>query len=317
VAAAVAAGAAAVAAGAAALAAGAAPAPGATTPGRGAAPAADVVQRTPLATTPPPSAAETFAAELARHRAERPRAIPVTYRPLATAIVGARPVHVSTGTASRRALAKVGKVAATTGTTIHLASPAASAEVIAHELTHVAHPSPVARFFDDDDHSPEERRAEQVAAIMRSAPILPRTTAAAAAGTGVQRPRPRPSVAPASDVVRRTTATRSPATSATAVGGAATISAASLADQITRGGPPSVQRRIGGHREGRAAAPQTPPQQTGGTQPAPAQPTSNDPSTTVAGGADIGTQFEQILELLEARILRELERRGGRFRGGF
>ena len=93
--------------------------------------------------------------------------------------------------------------------------------------------------------------------------------------------------------------------------------AASLADQITRGGPPSVQRRIGAHREGHAAAPQMPPQQTGGTQPAPAQPTSNDPTTTAAGGADISTQFEQILELLEARILRELERRGGRFRGGF
>ena len=51
----------------------------------------------------------------------------------------------------------------------------------------------------------------------------------------------------------------------------------------------------------------------------PAQPTAaNVPSTTARpGGADIGTQFEQILELLEARILRELERRGGRFRGGF
>ena len=152
-----------------------------------------------------PSPAETFAAELARHRTERPRAIPVTYRPLATAIVGDRPVHVSTGTASRRALAKVGKVAATTGDTIHLASPPTSAEVIAHELTHVAHPSPVARFFDDDDHSPEERRAEQVAAIMRRAPILPRTTAAAAAaGPGAPRRRARPTVAPASDVVRRT-----------------------------------------------------------------------------------------------------------------
>ena len=63
---------------------------------------------------------------------------------------------------------------------------------------------------------------------------------------------------------------------------------------------------------------QVPPQQTGGTQPVPAQPmAANVPSTSAAGGADIGTQFEQILELLEDRILRELERRGGRFRGGF
>jgi len=32
---------------------------------------------------------------------------------------------------------------------------------------------------------------------------------------------------------------------------------------------------------------------------------------------DLSTQFDRILELLEDRILRELERRGGRFRGGF
>ena len=55
-----------------------------------AATASPVVQREVRPATPAPSPAETFAAELARHRTERPRAIPMTYRPLATAIVGDR-----------------------------------------------------------------------------------------------------------------------------------------------------------------------------------------------------------------------------------
>ena len=123
---------------------------------------------------PTPTPAEVFVAELQRHRAERPRPLPRHYQPLATAIVGDRPVRVASGEGSRRALSKVGKAAATTGDVIHLSTPRPTAEVIAHELTHVAHPSPVPRFFDDDDHSPEERRAEQVAAVMRRAPIAPR-----------------------------------------------------------------------------------------------------------------------------------------------
>ena len=127
----------------------------------------------------PGTPAAEFAAELARHRTERRRPIPLAYRPMATAIVGERPVHVASGTASRRALRRVGKQAATTGDTIHLATERPSPEVIAHELTHVAHPSPVPRFFDDDDRGPEERQAEQVATIMRRSPILPRTSAAA------------------------------------------------------------------------------------------------------------------------------------------
>ncbi len=255
------------------------------------------------------SLAATFAAELALHRVERPRPIPMTFRPLATAIVGDRPVHVATGTASRRALAAVGKRAATTGDTIHLATTAPTAEVMAHELTHIAHPSPVARFFDDDDHSPEERRAEQVASIMRRSPVVPRVSAAAGA------------------TVQRTSSRSSGAAAA-----AGTVSAAALAGQLTgtgsgaratspRGGD-VIQRVIGGHRRQTAppqmtAAPQVgldAPQNAPFSQPAA---TIDDPHSTAALIPDLSTQFDRILELLEDRILRELERRGGRFRGGF
>jgi Domain of unknown function (DUF4157) len=248
------------------------------------------------------SLAATFTTELARHGVERPRPIPVTFRPLATAIVGDRPVHVSTGTASRRALAAVGKRAATTGDTIHLATPAPTTEVIAHELTHVAHPSPTPRFFDDDVRDPEERRAEQVAAIMRRTPVLPRTTAA-------------------TDTIRR-----SPASTA------GTVSAADLAARLTgaAAGAGVIQRVIGGHRARTqpatfVAQPPviTQPDVAQATQ-SPAQPGASSGSQAedasqfgAAAAPDLTTQFDRILELLEDRILRELERRGGRFRGGF
>ncbi len=224
----------------------------------------------------------------------------MTFRPLATAIVGDRPVHVSSGTASRKALAKVGKRAATTGETIHLVTPRPSPEVVAHELTHVAHPSPVPRFFDDDVRGPEERKAEQVAAIMRRAPIL----------LG-------PAAATATTIRRRTdqTTTASPGT----------VTAADLAAQLTAAATGNViqRRQIGGHRRRGQTAP---PELTAApalTVDTPSTPPMAQPAVTTdqEPGAfplpDLSTQFDRILELLEERILRELERRGGRFRGGF
>ena len=244
------------------------------------------------------AAAAVFTAELGRHRPERPRPIPLSYRPMATAIVGERPVRVSTGPASRRALARVGKRAATTGDTIHLATPRPAPEVIAHELTHVAHPSPVPRFFDDDDRGPEERQAEQVAAIMRRAPILPRSAAAATAAT---------------TAAAGTTATRSAPSTASG-----TISADALAASITGSGGTRVQRVIGGHRQGRAATTPTAPalataHPDHSHSPDGAAPAGRWPAPAI----DVAGQFERILELLEDRIITELERRGGRFRGGF
>jgi hypothetical protein len=233
--------------------------------------------------------ADVFAAELHRHRTERPRPLPVHLRPLATAIVGDRPVNLATGPASRRALAKVGKVAATTGSTIHVNTARPSTEVIAHELTHVAHPSPVARFFDDDDRSPEERQAEQVAAVMRRAPV-----------------------------VRNTPVLQRAARSASA---SSTVSAEALASSVTGGGVVQRKQTIGGHRARATATPttpsQTPTQVTQAPTVAQTTETSTTPATAPSIAPSMDAQFERILELLEDRILAELERRGGRLRGGF
>ncbi len=100
------------------------------------------------------------------------------------------------------------------------------------------------------------------------------------------------------------------------------MSAAALADQITGGTSGSAQRVIGGHRaRAQGAAP------SGGSSTdvrvAPTNDAQPDPgrnpaeTAAVAAAPNLSDQFEHILELLESRILRELERRGGRFRGGF
>jgi hypothetical protein len=295
----------------------------------------------PWPTRAPVDPGARFLGELDRHRAEQPRPLPPRLQPLATAIIGERPVRVSTGERSRQALAVVGKVAATTGDVIHLDRPvtAVSAEVLAHELTHVAHPSPQPRFFADDRDSAEERRAEHVAAVMRHAPILPRT--AAAADTVARTTSVAPAMARLSN--NNSSSSNNSSNSSNAASGA--ISATALAARITgntsstsngviqrwKDGNRPRSASLGSHRlaasdrpsqlamqpssQPQAAPPVPEPQpdappsyETYAQESSPVEPSS---STTALAN------FDQILEMLEERIIGELERRGGRFRGGF
>ncbi len=129
----------------------------------------------PVDTRPAERLADQFMTELSQTIRRTPAPLPMPFRPMSDAITGGRRVMLSTDPASRRALRSVGKIAATTGDTIHLDHAAIPRrrldEVVAHELTHVAHPSPTPRFFDDIDDSPEERRAEKVASIMARSPL--------------------------------------------------------------------------------------------------------------------------------------------------
>ncbi len=267
---------------------------------------------------------ERFLTELGHHRAQRTQPLPAQFQPLATTIVGDRPVRVASDERSRLALRSVDKVAATTGDTIHLDRPvtAVSAEVLAHELTHVAHPSAAPRFYADDRHSAEERRAEQVAAVMRRSPILPRTTAAAETMRTT-------TVAPALARVGSGTAATIPTNAAHA-----TVSATALAAQITGNTSGGVVQRwtkgsgprslsLGSHRAAASIAPSQPAVAPPVPAPEPEQPpgyeTSAQESSPVEQRSNTTAlaNFDQILELLEERIIGELERRGGRFRGGF
>ena len=264
-----------------------------------------------------------FLGELARSPRATPRPLPTRLQPLATAIAGDRPVRLSTDTASRAALASVGKVAATTGDVVHLQrmpTTAADHAVFAHELVHAAHPSPQPRFFDDDRPSAEERQAEQVAQIIRRAPVLPRASAAA-------EPRlQRMPVAPMSLAPRPA----SPATPSIGPTEPGTVSAAALAARLTgaasgggsgggvsiqRTPAPSIQREVSTSATIRRALGDYGP--SGG-------------SVGSSGSSDAASDFpydlsaserrrfvQWLVENLGDRMLEELERRGGRFRGEF
>jgi hypothetical protein len=229
-------------------------------------------------------------------------------------------VRVSTDTASRAALTSVGKVAATAGDVVHLQrmpSTAADHAVFAHELVHAAHPSPQPRFFDDDRPSPEERQAEQVAQIIRRAPVLPRASAAA-------EPRlQRMPVAPATLSPRPAP----PAVTSTEPG---TLSAAALAARFaggssgggSSGGGSSSSAGVGTIQRAPAATIQRAPTSSdtirralGDDGIASAQQSGNFPYDLTAVERRRFVQW--LVENLGDRMLEELERRGGRFRGEF
>jgi hypothetical protein len=102
------------------------------------------------------------------------------------------------------------------------------------------------------------------------------------------------------------------------------VTAADLTAQLTAAATGDViQRQIGAHRRRGQTAPPVLTAAPPMSVEAPSSPPLAQPAVTTDQdpGAfpipDLSTQFDRILELLEERILRELERRGGRFRGGF
>lgn len=302
---------------------------------------------------------ERFRQHLEQAPAPRTHELPRYFRPLATALVGDRPVRVASDATSRSALQAAGKVAATVGDTIHVARPLRDdrrdAALVAHELTHVAHPSPEPRFFDDDRKSAEEQLAEQMAAQVattmwrRSGASGTRGASMPTLGAGRRgargtAPLPAPSAIDRADDLKQVmeqspvlpvatsasgqTAPPAPADSGSSGG---TVSASALAASLT-----GSRRGGGAAPTARPPRPSTPPPALPSSTPSssstPAAPPS--PAATPASAAAPDTasstspadpsttsqqldDFERLLELLEERVLAEIERRGGRFRGGF
>lgn len=300
---------------------------------------AQVVRRTAAEISAPSAdAAARFRATLQRSPASTV-ALPSLWRPLATAIVGERPVRMGTGPASRAALRAAGKVAATVGDTVHLARPLrgpADAPLLAHELTHVAHRSPEPRFFDDHRDSPEERRADLVADVIRRSPVLPRPGAAGLAPGAVLRRRALPTPPVPAIATRRAPVTSPAGPPSEGSGGLrsgsaaspGSISAADLAARLTRSSPQNVQRQPSPEQSWRAptgASNVVQRAETGESEITPA--TSAGPVLDVNGtwpklsrdvdSTTLNTFMDLIMEQLEDRIGREIERRGGRYRGDF
>jgi hypothetical protein len=124
----------------------------------------------PASPARPPSPEQRWREAVAKVPLESPRPFPTSMRPLVAQLAGsADRVSYTTGPATRSALAEVGALGATTGTTVHLAqqpsADPASMGVLAHELTHARSPISRPRFM---LHSPtgsmdsDERHARTV-----------------------------------------------------------------------------------------------------------------------------------------------------------
>lgn len=258
-------------------------------PARGAPSGADAVAPPPVAPIDP---GERFEQVLKEHAGPSLSRLPQRFEPIARAILP-RPdqVRVSTGTASRKALSSVGKVAATSGNIVHLArdlddSPQ-SIDILAHELTHVANPSPLVRFFNDDRDSKEERLANEMGSVMAKAPV----------GTPPASPPPPP-------------AGRSPQ------GGGGSSGAGTSWGPGNMPPLPPTPPSFGG---GAGAGESTPTPPPAGAAPGLLAPWANQDQKNAdgegaAGAAGVPTlDVDRLLDALESRIIRELERRGRRW----
>ena len=271
--------------------------------------------------------AERFMTELSRSMRSRPAPLPAPFQPMAERITGGRKVMLSTDAATRKALRSVGKVAATTGDTIHLdpsaTSPARMNHVMAHELTHIANPSPVARFFDDSIDSPEERRAEATAKIMARSPVAPTSSVLSAPGALSGR------ATASSPSIRRTPSASAPVASG---GSPGTVSAEALAASITGTTTSGAGSASSGviHRAWQSATPTAERAGSGSLAGSHRQtPTTTSPEAPSSPAFDpdsyeakqwfleqLEKNADAIVRLLSERIVTDLERRGGRMWGG-
>ena len=241
---------------------------------------------------------------------------------------------------ARAALAAAGTQAATIGRTILMdrapSNGARDREVVAHEMVHAMANTAVPRFFDDPHHDHEERaavsvgrlarglRSELVATepIQRMAMSAMPTTAQRSLGamtsdqTSVPTPRASSSMASGG-----ATSATGAASAASATSGASTPRRAihrSAGGRSTT----TIHRSTSGAASSSAAAPARPsirreaaaaPSSTPAPQPKGAVPdVKAEASLSVTDRLD---QIEELAALIEARVLAELERRGGQHRG--
>jgi hypothetical protein len=264
---------------------------------------------------------DRFLEVLAASPAQRPTALPHRFQPLARGLTQ-RPVLIAHDSTTRAALRAVNRPAATLGNVLHLQrSPddsAATHELIAHELVHAASAPTRPRFYAEPGHDHEEHRAMQVGLLARAsrtsavdasalplakgAPVLPRVvqrTEAAPTPAGVVSSAVAP-VSAASPSVQRSVG-GSTGTGGSAVSGSATSMPSSRSAQGTSTSAGSrVQRSVAEGSETSSAV------TTNGLS-------SESTATTSARLND----FEELVEMIERRVLNELERRGGRVRGAW
>jgi hypothetical protein len=274
-----------------------------------------VVRRSPMRASAPGAAARFDEVLRSAEAPVRPVALPVRFRPLAERIVGRMPVQIATGAASRRALEAVGTTAATTGSVIHLPSApdgsARMAGILAHELTHVAAASPVARFHGGRP-SIEETAATQVERIV--------ARAARTSGTGRGPASPGTSGLPVGGFVGVKGAAGGPPVPASVAGSTAASTAASIGSSSGGGSGSSsggtVQRVVA---TSEAPAPTRPSKAANRRVQRKSAPSGLESVQEAADETTVLSDdaLDAIVRALEARLLESIERRGGLWRGGF
>ena len=237
---------------------------------------------------------------------EAPRSLPTALHAMATAITGrARPPLFTTGPATRNALAAAGALGATTGTVVHLPSAPVMSAVLAHELMHTRSPVRRPRFFLDgvsgllDD---DERQALSAGkqAVSTGAGIVDQLPVGGGLGA-------------VGDVASRAAkaaimeATAGPMSSAQSLMGSAQSliggaqNAAGGAMDAASGMADQAMSAASGMADHAASAVQSAAHSAG----------------DAASAAKNVLDPDKIVEIVESRLLREIERRGGRWAGMF
>jgi hypothetical protein len=283
------------------------------------------------------TAEQRWRAAVAAVPLEAPRAFPAALRPLVRRYAGnaERPSY-TTGPRTRRALAEAGALGATTGTVVHLAeSPSArSIGVLAHELTHTRQPVTRPRFLlrsatgavDSDEHAALSAGREAAAPVRRWPDLSSDPTGALSTAAGVVDQLPVGGAGAAGMAEAAATAARAAVADTFAAipgGGSVFSSVGGATDQAQAAGliPVSgmAQSLPGQVQNGLSTVSNQVEQQLVGQAGAVGQHVAGQAGAALsaAGQAVPGVDIDKLTRELERRLLRQLERRGGRYAGVF
>ncbi|MCU7727319.1 DUF4157 domain-containing protein [Actinoplanes sp. KI2] len=285
---------------------------------------------------------ERWAAAVAARPLESPRPLPVAFHAMATAITGrARPPLFTTGPNTRGALAAAGALGATTGTVVHLpatpSGPAVSA-VLAHELAHTRSPVRRPRFFlggasgllDDDERQAlaagKERLGQAVstgAGIVDSLPVggggmgaVSEVATRAARAAVIEA-----SGSPMGSALSGLQGAAGDAFSGMAGGAMSGMAGGAMSglSGMAGGAMSGLSGMAGGAMSGLQGAAEGAASAVGdavgGVRDAVGG--AVHAAGEAVGGAAKALDHDQIVEIVERRLLREIERRGGRWAGIF
>jgi hypothetical protein len=259
---------------------------------------------------------------------ESPRPLPTAFHTMASAISGrARPPLFTTGPATRHALAAAGALGATTGTVVHLPAPPTRgpsvAAVLAHELTHTRNPVRRPRFFlggassllDDDERSALAAGRDRLAGaepLIGQARTALGDAGSTAAGIVDQLP-VGGGLGAIGDVATRA------ARAAVLEAAASPLGAASGFANDARGVVTGGLDAASGALSGASGYAQQAAESVGATAGAAGNAVSGAVSNVAHAAADAKGVLDpdKVVEIVERRLLREIERRGGRWAGMF